>query len=173
MAVARLADRLQVPVRRNDHPVRTGDRLENHGGDRLRPLVHEDLLEVRPARADGARLRMAGRAAIRVGVEHPHDAGEARLGGPAARIAGQRDRPGGCPVVGPVARDDLVAAGVPARELDRVLVRLGATVREERHRSSDANGRSRRSRAVRRSRGTGYRRSRRNTGLRPARPQSG
>ena len=33
-----------------------------------------------------------------------------------------------------VARDDLVPSRVPARELDRVLVRLRAAVREERHR---------------------------------------
>src|SRR6187397_1459878 len=48
-------------------------------------------------------------------------------------IPGSRDRAAGRAVVRAVARDDLVAARVPARELDRVLVRLGAPVREERH----------------------------------------
>ena len=33
--VARLADRLQVAVGRDDHAVRAGDRLEDHGRDRL------------------------------------------------------------------------------------------------------------------------------------------
>ena len=97
-------------------------------------FVLEDLLEVRRAGADGARIGMAGGAAVRVGVEHPHDAGDAGLGGPAARVAGERDRARGRAVVAAVARDDLVTAGVPARELDRVLVRLGAAVREEGHR---------------------------------------
>ena len=97
-------------------------------------LVLEDLLEVRRAGAHGARVGVAGRAAVRVRVEHAHDAGDAGLGGPAARVAGERDRAGRRAVVAAVARDDLVAARVPARELDRVLVRLGAAVREERHR---------------------------------------
>ena len=41
-------------------------------------LVLEDLLEVRRARADRARIGMAGRAAVRVRVEHAHDARDAR-----------------------------------------------------------------------------------------------
>ena len=134
MPVADLADRLQVAVRRDDDPVRAGDRLEDHGGDGVRALVHQDLLEVRRAGADRARVGMAGRAAVGVRVEHAHDARDAGLGGPAARVAGERDRAGRRAVVAAVARDDLVPARVPARELDRVLVRLGAAVREERHR---------------------------------------
>ena len=98
------------------------------------PFVLEDLLEVRRAGADRARIGMAGGAAVRVRVEHPHDAGDAGLRRPAARVAGERDRARRRAVVAAVARDDLVPAGVPARELDRVLVRLGAAVREERHR---------------------------------------
>ena len=39
VAVADLADRLQVAVRRDDDPVRPGDRLEDDRGDRVRPLV--------------------------------------------------------------------------------------------------------------------------------------
>ena len=134
MPVADLADRLQVAVGRDDDPVRADDRLEDHGGDGVRALVLEDLLEVRPAGADRARVGMAGGAAVGVRVEHAHDAGDAGLGGPAPRVAGQRDRAAGRAVVGAVARDDLVPARVPAGELDRVLVRLGAAVREERHR---------------------------------------
>ena len=94
MPVADLADRLQVAVGRDDDPVRPGDRLEDHGGDGVRALVLEDLLEVRRAGADRARVGMAGRAAVGVRVEHAHDAGEAGLGGPAARVAGERDRAG-------------------------------------------------------------------------------
>jgi hypothetical protein len=49
VTVAHLADRLQVAVGRHDDPVRPDDRLEDHGGDVMRALVLEDLLEVRPA----------------------------------------------------------------------------------------------------------------------------
>ena len=59
------------------------------------------------------------------------DADEARLVGPAARVAGQRHRPERRAVVGAVAGEDLVATGVVAGELDRVLDRLGAAEREE------------------------------------------
>src|SRR5581483_9872845 len=58
---------------------------------------------------------------------------DARFRRPAARVAGERERAGGRAVVAAVARDDLVAARVPAGEADRVLVRLGAAVREEGH----------------------------------------
>ena len=133
MPVAGLADRLQIAVGRDDDAVRADDRLEDDGGDGMRPLVLEDLLEVRPARADGARIGMAGGAAVGVGVEHPHDARDAGLRMPAPRVARERDRAGRRPVVGAVARDHLVPARVPARQLDRVLVRLRAAVREERH----------------------------------------
>ncbi len=132
MPVADLADRLQVPVGRRDDPVRPDDRLEDDRGDRLRPLVLEDLLEVRRARADRAWVRMAGRAPVGVRVEHPDDAGHARLDGPAAGIAGQRHGAVRRSVVGAVPGDDLVPAGVEAGELDGVLVRLRAAVREER-----------------------------------------
>ena len=95
--VADLADRLQVAVGRRDDAVRARHRLEDDRGDGVRPLVLEDLLEVRRARADRARIGVAGRTAVRVRVEHAHDAGHARLDRPAARIAGQRDRAGVAP----------------------------------------------------------------------------
>ena len=132
--VAHLADRLEIAVRRRYDAVRPGHGLEDHGRDRVGALVLEDLLEMRCARADRARIRVPGGAAVRVGVEHSHDPGHARLVRPAARVAGERDRPMRRPVVGAVARDDLVPTRVEPRELDRVLVRLRARVREKRHR---------------------------------------
>ena len=71
--VAGLADRLQVAVGRDDDPVRADDRLEDDGGDRVRALVLEDLLQVRRARCrpgtdrDGRRGsgRCTGRASGR------------------------------------------------------------------------------------------------------------
>ena len=52
------------------------------------PLVLEDLLEVRRARADRARIRVPGGAAVRVRIEHPDDARHAR-----ARRASAAGRP--------------------------------------------------------------------------------
>ena len=76
---------------------------------------------------------MSRRAAVGVRVKHPHNARDAGLCGPAAWVARECDRSGGRAVVAAVASDHLVAARVPARQLDRVLVCLGAAVREERH----------------------------------------
>ena len=133
MPVADLPDCLEITVGRDDDPVRADDCLEDDGGDRVRAFVLEDLFEVRCSRADGARIGVSRGTAVRVRVEHAHDTRDARLRGPAARVAGERDRAGGCTVVRAVARDDLVPSGVPARELDGVLVRFGAAVREEGH----------------------------------------
>ena len=85
-------------------------------------------------RADGARVGVAGGTAVGVRVECPHDTRHARLDGPPAWVAGERDGAVGGAVIGAVARDDLVAAGDHPGELDGVLVRLRATVREERDR---------------------------------------
>ena len=132
--VAHLADRLQVAVGRRDHAVRTRDRLHDHGRHVLGPLVLKDLLEVRRAAADRARVGVSRRAAVRCTGRTSAARLGSGLGGPAARVAGERDPAGGRAVVRAIARDHLVPPGVPARELDRVLVRLGAAVREERHR---------------------------------------
>ena len=43
----------EVAVRRHEHAVRAGDRLHDDGGHRLRPLVRQDLLEVRASAAMG------------------------------------------------------------------------------------------------------------------------
>ncbi len=134
VAVAHVADRLEVAVRGRNDAVRPRHRLHEHRGDGLRPLVLEDLLEVRRARADGTGVRMPRGAAIGVRVEHADDARHPGLVRPPARIAGERDPAERGAVVRPIARDDLVPPGVHAGELDRVLVGLGAGVREERHR---------------------------------------
>ncbi len=145
VAVADLADRPQVAVGRHEDAVRPRHRLHEDGGDGVRPLVLQDLLEVRAAGTDrtgarvrvrngqalASRMRVSRRAAVWVRIEHPHDAGEAGLGGPAPRVTGRRHSARRRAVVGAVAGDDLVAPGVPARELDGVLDRLGAAVREQ------------------------------------------
>ena len=134
VAVAHLADRAQVALRRHDDAVRARDRLEDDGSDSLRVLVGEHLLEVRSARADRARIGVARRTAVLVRIQEPDDPRDPRLGGPAPSVAGQRGGSRGRAVVGAIARDHLLAARVPARELDRALVRLRTAVREERPR---------------------------------------
>ena len=85
VAVADLADALEVAVGRDEDPVRADDRLEDEGRDRVRALEHDDLLEV----CEGCADRVAVRAAPAVRVRGADDAGHARLRGPAARVAGR------------------------------------------------------------------------------------
>ena len=149
VAIADLADRREVAGRRHEDAVGAGHGLEDHGGDRLRPLVLQDLLQVRTAGGDGAVVGvpggrvegvsavpvvdMPGGAAVRVRVEHAHDARDRRLGRPAPRVAGERRGARGGAVVAAVPGDDLLAPGHPARQLDGVLVGVGAAGREQRH----------------------------------------
>ena len=132
VAVADLADRLQIAVGGHDDAVGAGDRLEDDGSHGVRPLVLENLLQMGAAGAYWARVRVTRGAAVCVRVEHAHDTGHARFGVPATRVAGQRDGAGRGAVVGAVAGDDLLTARVPAGQLDRVLVGLGAIIGEER-----------------------------------------
>ena len=92
-----------------------------------RPFELDRLLDARER--DVGRVPAPLDAVIR--IEHVDDARHAGLGGPAPRIAGQHHRAGGAAVVRAVERQHLVAAGVLARDLDRVLVGLGAAVGEE------------------------------------------
>ncbi len=112
-------------------------------------LVLQDLLQVRAAGDDGAVVgvpgggveavgavpvvHVPGGAAVRIRVEHAHHAGHRRLGGPAPRVAGERR--GACrgAVIAAVAGDDLLPPGDPARQLDGVLVGVGAARGEQRH----------------------------------------
>ena len=90
-------------------------------------LVADDVLEALEALRDGPGFRLAPAMRVRVA----HDADQARLVRPAARVAGERHRAHRRAVVRAVAGEDLVAARVVAGELDRVLDRLGAAEREE------------------------------------------
>ena len=80
--------------------------------------------------SDCCRGVPAARHAV-IRIEDVDDARHARLGAPAPRIAGQRHRAVRAAVIRAVAREDLVAAGEGARDLDRVLVGVGAAVGEE------------------------------------------
>ena len=66
-----------------------------------------------------------------VRIHDAHHAGDAGLGRPAPRVAGQADCPCGSAVVRPVTGEDLVPSGDEPGQLDGVLVGLGAAVGEE------------------------------------------
>ena len=127
VAVAQLAHALDVAIGRDQDAVRPDDRLEEHGGDRVRPLVADDVLEALQRLRHGTGFCLS--PAMRIGVAD--DADQPGLVRPAARVAGEGHRPHGRPVIRPVASEHLVATRDVARELDRVLDRLGATEREE------------------------------------------
>ena len=130
--IAELAQALHVALRRRDDPVGADDRLDDDGGNRLGVVVHELLFE-NGKRLLPALLLVLGAegAAVRIRTEEVHHAGDARLGGPAARISRQRDGPRRGAVVALPGRVDLVPAGEPARGLDGVLIRLRAAVGEQ------------------------------------------
>ena len=126
--VADLAHALQVPVGRDEDAVRAGHRLEDEGRDGLRPLELDDLLEVREcllARCPVPRAMPWYGSVTRMTPGMPGSAAQ-RRGSPVRLIA-----PAVAAVVAAVAGEDLVTPGEEARDLDRVLVRLRAAIREE------------------------------------------
>src|SRR5262249_26147821 len=100
-------------------------------GDGLRPFEGDDVLDVVEAVQRAHRLLATPAAAIAIWVHGAHDTGDAWLGGPAPRVAGQRDRPSSGTMVGPIASNDLLAPRYPAGDLDRILIRLRAAIGEE------------------------------------------
>ena len=108
-------------------PFVPGHGLQEEGGDRLRALELDRLLQV------GERGLRVVRPSLHpvIRVQHVHDAADPGLVRPPAGIAGELHRSRGRPVVAAVAREDLLAAGHELGDLHRVLVRLGAAEREE------------------------------------------
>ena len=130
--VAELAQALHVALRRDDDAVGPHDRLHDDGGHALGVVVHELFLEHGQGLLPALLLVLgAERVAVGVGAEEVHHAGDARLGGPAARVAGQGDGPRGGPVVALPGSVDLLPTGEPAGGLDGVLVGLRPAVGEE------------------------------------------
>ena len=126
-----IAERAQAPevaVWWDEHPRRARDRLDQNCGDVLRPLVPDDLFHVRESFLD---VR-AEHGAIRIGVQEMDDTGDAGLRGPPPVIPTKRHGALGLAVERSPLREDLVALGVHARDLDRVLVRLATAGREDR-----------------------------------------
>ena len=127
VARADLANARDVAVGRDQDAVRPDDRLEEDRGDALGALVADDVLESLEALGHGTGFRLSPAVGVRVA----DDADDARLVGPAARVAGQGHRPERRTVVGAIAGEDLVPAGDVAGELDGVLDRLRTAKREE------------------------------------------
>ena len=124
---AQLADAPHVAVGRHQDAVGAGHRLEDEGGDGLRPFELDHFIQ------HGERL-VGGVPAARdpvIRIQHMDDARDARFGGPASRIAGEGDAAGRRAVIGAITREDFVTARRHPRQLDGVLVRFRAAVGEE------------------------------------------
>ena len=122
----------QVRLRRDEHPVRADDGLEDDGRDLLGTLVLHHLGQV--GEGADALLLVRGRPerrAVRVRAHEVDDAGDRRLAPPAPRLAGEGHGGGGGAVVAAVRRQHLRPARVGAGQADGVLVGLGAAVGEE------------------------------------------
>ena len=133
MAVAHLADRLEVAVRRRDDPFVPVTVSRKTAATVCGPSYW------RISSRCGAPVQTGHGSGWPAGQRYVYGSnmrttpGIAGLVRPAARVAGQGDSAVRRAVVRAIPRDDLVAPRVETRELDRVLVRLGARVREERH----------------------------------------
>ena len=129
VAVADLAHTLEIAVRRDEDAVGAHHRLEDEAGDGVAALVHDHVFQLTQRHVH--RLGLRATPLVRVGGTV--DARYARLAGPAARVSGGHHHLAGGTVIGAVASQDLVPAGVLARQLDGVLVGLGPAVGEEHH----------------------------------------
>jgi hypothetical protein len=127
-----VAQALEVAVGVDDDAVGADHRLDEQRRDVLRALEGDDLFEVRqgPLRLGGG-IVCEERAAVRVGREEAHHAGDARLVGPAPVLASQRACARGGAVERTVGHQHLVAAGQHAGHLEGVLVGLAAVGGEE------------------------------------------
>jgi hypothetical protein len=138
VAVADLAHPGEVPLGWGEAPAGVLHRFEEHRRDRLGALLQDGALDVVGA-AQRARRRMRTQVtSVAVGVRHVEGAGHERFERhPQRGDPGDGERPHRRAVVGDVAGDDLVAAGladgleVLAGELPGRLDRLGAAGGEE------------------------------------------
>ena len=129
--VANLAHPRQIAIRRHDHPVGAGNRLHDHRRHVVRAFHSDHLVNVIGAPQVALRLPRAKSAAVLVWIGGPQHARNARLRGPAPRLAGQRERAIGGSVVRATPRHDLLPSGGQPGDLHRVIRRLGAAQREK------------------------------------------
>ena len=125
--LAELLQRADELGRHRDEPALALHRLEHEAGDRVgRDVLLEQQLEAGERVLDrDAAVRIGRRRAVDLRRERP----EALL---VDELRGHRHRQVGAAVEGAVEDDDARPAGRGARDLDRVLDRLGARVDEQR-----------------------------------------
>ncbi len=138
VAVADLADPLEVALGRDEATARVLHRFEEHRGDGVGALEDDALLELVGEREHERLLVVGERVATAVGVRHVAGAGGQRLEGRAQRgNTGDRERAQRGAVVRGAPGDHLVAlsladgAEVLTRELPRRLDRFGTASGEE------------------------------------------
>ena len=134
VAIANIPHPLEVALLGRDAPAGVLQRLQDHGGDRLRPLEQDPLLD-RVRRPE--RIAVGG-PSVAVRVRNVNAAGGQRLEVAAElRDAGGTEGAEGSAVVGDLAGDELGLLAVApdpviaARQLQGRLHRLGAAVGEE------------------------------------------
>src|SRR5215208_3546058 len=134
--VAQFPELPEVEVRERYEAALPADRLDDDRRDAARVhRAHERLLYSREAVALAtAGTVLAHRAAVSVGRRHPIDLGDERPEAPLVRVglAGKGHREHRAAVEGVLEGDHRGTPRVVARDLDRVLDRLGPVVDEER-----------------------------------------
>ena len=125
--VAESAQTLHVAIGRNQNAVRSGNRFDNDGRDRVRSFELNDLFSARQHFFGGFDLLVD--AVIELG--NPKNSGNARLGRPSAWITGQRQGARGPAVIGTITRANFMTSGEQTRDANRILIRFGAPISEE------------------------------------------
>ena len=130
--VADLPHAGHVAGRRNHDSGGAGDRLQDDRGDRRRPLVGDQALEVIQGPLAFLLLVLGvERRAVQERSVEVHHTSAGVVAGNAAGVAGQVDRGLGAAVVRAVPGEHLAAAGVQTGHPDRMLDGVGAGVGEE------------------------------------------
>ena len=121
VVTAEFLQTFEIAGRRRDDAGGTDHALDDDRGDRARTLVHDDVLEVLQCTftllLDRLRVEVG---AVQVWAHEVHD----RVGiliRPPTRFAGEIDREAGVAVVRAICGEDLVLAGLHARNTNRVL----------------------------------------------------
>ena len=126
MAVADLANTRPVVIGWNDQAVRSDHALHDDGRDLIRALVLDDFFEVADAlAAAGLSLQSEG-TSIAERVQEVYASWHGRLHSQASVITGQGNGTVRRSMIGAVASQDLVPAGVEASDLDRIFVGFGS-----------------------------------------------